>query len=277
MTPESKMVGLSPHRKGPDSLLQAPHTPDAVIRIEGVHKIYRMGDVEVHALRGVSLAIRRGECVAITGPSGSGKSTMMNIIGCLDHPTKGTYALDGVDVSTLDKPGLADIRNQKIGFVFQNFSLLSRTSALDNVELPLIYAGVGSGERTRCARQALAEVGLTDRERHMPNQLSGGQQQRVALARALVNKPALILADEPTGALDTRTSVEVMEVFHRLNRERNLTIVIVTHERDIAQYAERIVQFRDGRIRGDMPVESRKDAAEVLRQLPPDTEEEDGE
>jgi putative ABC transport system ATP-binding protein len=247
----------------------------AVIHLDRIHKIYRMGDIEVHALRGASLDIQRGEFVAIMGPSGSGKSTMMNIIGCLDHPTKGTYFLDGVDVSTVNKPGLADIRNKSVGFVFQSFNLVSRTSALENVELPLIYAGVGAGERTRRARQALADVGLADRERNMPNQLSGGQQQRVALARALVNNPALILADEPTGALDTRTSVEVMEIFQRLNRERKLTIIVVTHEPDIAQYAGRIIQFRDGRIKTDFPVENPRDAAEVLRLLPPETEEEE--
>ena len=199
---------------------------------------------------------------------------MMNIIGCLDRPTKGHYFLDGVDVSTVDKAGLADIRNKNVGFVFQSFNLVPRTSALENIELPLIYAGVGSNERIRRARAALAEVGLADRERNMPNQLSGGQQQRVALARALVNNPSLILADEPTGALDTRTSVEVMEIFQRLNRERNLTIVVVTHESDIAQFAKRIIQFRDGRIHRDIPVENRKDAKEVLEHLPPDDEDE---
>jgi putative ABC transport system ATP-binding protein len=234
-----------------------------------------MGDIEVHALRSVSLDIRRGEFVAIMGPSGSGKSTMMNIIGCLDRPTKGQYFLESVDVSTVDKAGLADIRNQKVGFVFQSFNLVPRTSALENVELPLIYAGVGSSERKRRARAALAEVGLSDRERNMPNQLSGGQQQRVALARALVNNPSLILADEPTGALDTRTSVEVMEIFQRLNRDRNLTVIVVTHEPDIAQYAKRIIQFRDGRIHRDFAVENRKNASDVLQQLPPDGEDED--
>jgi putative ABC transport system ATP-binding protein len=247
----------------------------AVIRLERIHKTYHMGDIEVHALRGVSLHIGRGEFVAIMGPSGSGKSTMMNIIGCLDRPTKGHYYLEAIDVSTVDKPGLADIRNKNVGFVFQSFNLVPRTSALENVELPLIYAGIGAGERSRRARAALAEVGLSDRERNMPNQLSGGQQQRVALARALVNNPSLILADEPTGALDTRTSVEVMEIFQRLNRERNLTVIIVTHEPDIAQYADRVIQFRDGRIRRDFPVENRKDAAEVLKQLPLESEDED--
>src|SRR3989442_5049325 len=248
---------------------------DAVIRLSHVHKIYPMGDFEVHALRGISLEIKRGEFVAIMGPSGSGKSTMMNIIGCLDRPTKGHYFLEGVDVSTVDKPGLADIRNKNVGFVFQSFNLVPRTSALENVELPLIYAGVSSNERILRAREALATVGLADRERNMPNQLSGGQQQRVALARALDNNPAIILADEPTGALDTRTSVEVMEIFQRLNRERNLTLIIVTHEPDIAQYASRIIQFRDGRIRRDIPVGNRKDAAQILRDLPPESEEED--
>jgi len=249
----------------------------AVIRLDRVHKVYHMGDIEVHALRGVSLEIQRGEFVAIMGPSGSGKSTMMNIIGCLDRPSKGHYFLEGADVSTVDKAGLADIRNKSIGFVFQSFNLVPRTSALENVELPLIYAGVSAGERTRRARAALAEVGLAERERNMPNQLSGGQQQRVALARSLVNNPSLILADEPTGALDTRTSVEVMEIFQRLNRERNLTIIIVTHEPDIAQYANRIIQFRDGRIRRDFAVENRKDASQVLTQLPPESEDNDDE
>jgi len=248
---------------------------DAVIRLERIHKIYHMGDIEVHALRGVSLNIMRGEFVAIMGPSGSGKSTMMNIIGCLDHPTKGHYFLEGADVSKVDRPGLADIRNKNIGFVFQSFNLVSRTSAVENVELPLIYAGVPAAERVRRSREALAEVGLADRERNMPNQLSGGQQQRVALARALVNNPSLILADEPTGALDTRTSVEVMEIFQRLNRERSLTVIVVTHEPDIAQYAGRIIQFRDGRIRRDFQVENRKDAKEVQNQLPPETDDED--
>jgi len=247
----------------------------AVIHLEKIHKTYHMGDIEVHALRGVSLDIRRGEFVAIMGPSGSGKSTMMNIIGCLDRPSKGQYFLDGGDVSTVDKAGLADIRNKHIGFVFQSFNLVPRTSALENVELPMLYAGAPAAERLRRARAALAEVGLSDRERNMPNQLSGGQQQRVALARALVNNPSLILADEPTGALDTRTSVEVMEIFQRLNLERNLTVILVTHEPDIAQYANRIIQFRDGRIRRDFPVENRKDAGEVLKQLPAEADEDE--
>jgi putative ABC transport system ATP-binding protein len=241
---------------------------DPVMRIDRVSKIYQTGDILVHALRGLSLTIHRGEFVAIMGPSGSGKSTLMNIIGCLDRPTKGKYFLEGVDVSTMGKAQLADVRNQRVGFVFQSFNLVSRTSALENVELPLLYAGVSSGERKRRAREALAIVGLSDRERNMPNQLSGGQQQRVALARALVNNPSIILADEPTGALDTRTSVEVMEIFQRLNRERNLTVIIVTHESDIAQYGERVIHVRDGRIASDDKVKDRWNAAEVLRNLP---------
>jgi len=246
-----------------------------LITLQNITKTYHLGEVDVPVLKGITLNIARGELVALMGASGSGKSTMMNIIGCLDHPTKGHYFLEGVDVSTVDKPGLADIRNKSVGFVFQSFNLVPRTSALENVELPLIYAGVSARERLRRARESLATVGLADRERNMPNQLSGGQQQRVALARALVNNPSIILADEPTGALDTRTSVEVMEIFQRLNRERNLTLIIVTHEPDIAQYAGRIIQFRDGRIRRDIQVENRKDAAEVLRQMPPETEDQE--
>ncbi len=246
-----------------------------VIRLERIHKIYKMGDIEVHALHGASLTVNRGEFVAIMGPSGSGKSTMMNIIGCLDHPTRGQYFLDGQDVSKFNKAQLADIRNQRVGFVFQSFNLVPRTSAIENVELPLVYAGVGASERARRAREALAIVGLSDREKNMPNQLSGGQQQRVAIARSLVNNPSLMLADEPTGALDTRTSIEVMEILQRLNRERNLTIVLVTHESDIASYATRVVQFRDGRIRRDMPVENRRDAGAALSELPPPGQDED--
>jgi len=241
---------------------------DDVIRIDRVSKIYQTGDILVHALRALSLNIHRGEFVAIMGPSGSGKSTLMNIIGCLDRPTKGKYFLEGADVSTMGRAELADIRNKRVGFVFQSFNLVSRTSALENVELPLLYAGVSGSERHRRAKEALAIVGLSDRERNMPNQLSGGQQQRVALARALVNNPSIILADEPTGALDTRTSVEVMEIFQKLNRERNLTVIIVTHEADIALYAERVIHVRDGRIALDEPVKNRYDASEVLKNLP---------
>ncbi|HVF68222.1 MAG TPA: ABC transporter ATP-binding protein [Pyrinomonadaceae bacterium] len=239
-----------------------------VIRLEGIHKTYSMGDVEVHALRGVSLTIREGEFVAIMGASGSGKSTTMNIVGCLDAPTRGAYMLDGQDVSTLSKDERADIRLNKLGFVFQGFNLLSRTSALENVELPMLYAGANPADRHRRALEALHSVGLVGREQNHPNQLSGGQQQRVAIARALVNDPKLILADEPTGALDSRTSVEVMEIFQRLNRERRITLVLVTHEQDIAAYADRVVVFKDGRIQKDYRVNAPRDAAEELKNLP---------
>ncbi|HEU0173752.1 MAG TPA: ABC transporter ATP-binding protein [Blastocatellia bacterium] len=249
---------------------------EPVINLDHVHKIYKMGDIEVHALRGISLTIEQGEFIAVMGVSGSGKSTMMNIIGCLDQPTRGTYILDGRDVSKLSKDDRADIRNQKIGFVFQGFNLLSRTSAIENVEMPMLYAGIGTVERRRRAQEALAAVGLADRENNHPNQLSGGQQQRVAIARALVNDPTIILADEPTGALDSRTSVEVMDIFQRLNRERGITLLIVTHEHDIAEYAQRVVIFRDGKIRSDEPVLHRRDAAEELKTLPsPDDDDDD--
>ena len=244
------------------------NTDGEVIRIERVSKIYHTGDITVHALRALSLTVHRGEFVAIMGPSGSGKSTLMNIIGCLDRPTKGQYFLEGVDVSTMGRAALADTRNKRVGFVFQSFNLVARTSAMENVELPLLYAGVGAAERQRRSRAALAEVGLSDREKNMPNQLSGGQQQRVALARSLVNNPSIILADEPTGALDTRTSVEVMGIFQRLNQEKNLTIIVVTHEPDVARYAQRIVHFRDGRISSDEHVAERSVASEVLKTLP---------
>ena len=246
-----------------------------VIQLDHIHKTYTMGDVDVHALRGVSLTIREGEFVAIMGASGSGKSTTMNIIGCLDRPTRGHYILDGQDVSEMSKDERADIRCQKIGFVFQGFNLLSRTSALENVELPMLYAGVETSVRDQRAMEALAAVGLAGREQNHPNQLSGGQQQRVAVARALVNDPALILADEPTGNLDSRTSVEVMEIFQRLNRERGITLVLVTHEPDIAQYAQRVVVFKDGKVSKDYEIEDQRDAAEELRNLPPVTEDED--
>jgi putative ABC transport system ATP-binding protein len=245
-------------------------TPDArpVIELSNIHKTYTMGDVEVHALRGISLTIREGEFVAIMGTSGSGKSTTMNIIGCLDRPTSGTYILDGQDVSSMSKDERADIRNRKLGFVFQGFNLLSRTSALENVELPMLYAGLDSTERHKRAREALLSVGLADREYNHPNQLSGGQQQRVAIARSLVNQPSLILADEPTGNLDSRTSVEVMEIFQRLNRERGITLVLVTHEHDIADYADRVVVFKDGKIKKDYRIEKPRNAAEELKSLP---------
>jgi putative ABC transport system ATP-binding protein len=211
------------------------------------------------------------------GASGSGKSTMMNIIGCLDRPTRGTYILDGQDVSELSKDERADIRCQKIGFIFQGFNLLSRTSALENVELPMLYAGVPTAQRDERALEALAAVGLAGREQNHPNQLSGGQQQRVAVARSLVNNPALILADEPTGNLDSRTSIEVMEIFQKLNRDRGITLVLVTHEPDIAQYAQRVIVFKDGRIKKDYQIDEPRDAAEELRNLPPIEAEEDEE
>jgi putative ABC transport system ATP-binding protein len=246
-----------------------------VIELDQIHKVYSMGDVEVHALRGISLTVRQGEFIAIMGTSGSGKSTTMNIIGCLDRPTKGRYTLDGSDVSGLSKDERADIRNRKLGFVFQGFNLLARTSALENVELPMLYAGIDSTERRRRAMEALRAVGLSGREHNHPNQLSGGQQQRVAIARSLVNQPALILADEPTGNLDSRTSIEVMEIFQRLNREQNITLVLVTHEPDIAEYADRVVVFKDGRIKQDFQVENQRNAAEELSQLPPPEPDED--
>lgn len=248
---------------------------EAIIELNHVHKIYDTGIIQVHALRGISLQIRRGEFVAIMGASGSGKSTMMNILGCLDRPTRGHYFLDAIDVGSLNKNQLAAIRNAKIGFVFQGFNLLSRTTAFENVELPMLYAGLDNTERTNRARAALAAVGLADREQNLPNQLSGGQQQRVAIARALVNRPAIILADEPTGNLDSRTAIEVMEIFQRLNEEQNLTIVLVTHENDIAQYAKRIVLFRDGRIKRDVLIENRLDARRELASLPSVDEDDD--
>ena len=223
----------------------------ALIEVESLKKDYAMGDVVVHALRGVSLIVAEGEFVAVMGSSGSGKSTFMNMVGCLDRPTSGTYRLDGVDVSTLDRDQLAAIRNQKIGFVFQGFNLLARTSAADNVELPLTYAGVPSKDRAARAAAALEIVGLGQRADHMPNQLSGGQQQRVAIARALVSEPPLLLADEPTGNLDSKTSDEIMGILTRLNRERGITIVLVTHEPDIAAYAKRVIVFRDGHVESD--------------------------
>ncbi len=233
-----------------------------VIRIENLVRVYQMGEVEVRALDGVSLSIAPGEFVAVMGPSGSGKSTFMNIVGCLDRPTSGSYFLDGTDVSGLDRDERAEIRNGKIGFVFQAFNLLARTSALENVELPLIYSSQGhrAADRAEKARRCLELVGLAGREDHMPSQLSGGQQQRVAIARALINDPKLMLADEPTGNLDTKTSEEVMAVFQELNG-RGKTVVLITHEQDIAEYAKRVVVFRDGKLVEDRQVAGRRTAA----------------
>jgi putative ABC transport system ATP-binding protein len=239
----------------------------AVIRVEDVHKYYDLGETRVHALRGVSLEIQRGEFVAIMGASGSGKSTFMNMLGCLDRPSSGRYLLEGIDVSEHDKRALALIRNQKIGFVFQGFNLLARTTALENTELPALYTKISKVEREKRAAEALAMVGLANRADHYPSQMSGGQQQRVAIARALVNRPPMLLADEPTGNLDSRTSVEIMEIFQNLN-DKGLTIVLVTHEHDIAQFAKRVLIFRDGKIRKDDPVVNRPRAAEVLKTLP---------
>jgi putative ABC transport system ATP-binding protein len=242
--------------------------PKSLIRLENVYKTYDLGEVQVQALRGISLEIYEGEFVAVMGPSGSGKSTAMNILGCLDRPTKGHYYLDGVDVSGMSKTQLARIRNKKLGFVFQQFNLLSRTSALENVELPTVYAGIKPEERTKRAMESLTRVGLADRAEHHPSQLSGGQQQRVAIARGLVNRPSILLADEPTGNLDSRTSVEIMDILQTLNNEQGLTIVIVTHEPDIARFAKRTLEFRDGKLRRDSVVHDRSVAKEVLLTLP---------
>ena len=247
----------------------------AVIQVRDLVKTYHVGEHTVRALRGANMDVQAGEFVAITGPSGSGKSTLMHILGCLDRPTSGQYILDGEDVSRMTKDQLAVIRNRKIGFVFQGFNLLSRTTALDNVELPLLYNGslkMKSADRHARAKEALASVGLGQRYDHFPNQLSGGQQQRVAIARALVTQPAILLADEPTGNLDTRTSIEVMDIFQTLNKERGITILLITHEMDIAEYGTRFVRFRDGKIQTDSPVHNRRDAKKELAALPPPEE-----
>ncbi len=240
---------------------------ESIIRVAEVHKYYELGETRVHALRGVSVEVGRSEFVAIMGSSGSGKSTFMNILGCLDKPSSGQYHLEGIEVSSLDKKQLAAIRNRKIGFVFQGFNLLSRTTALENVELPTLYASISREEGVERANDALELVGLADRKLHYPSQLSGGQQQRVAIARALVNRPAILLADEPTGNLDSRTSVEIIDVLQKLN-EKGLTIVLVTHESDIARFARRMIEFRDGRIRHDDPVSDRPVASEILKSMP---------
>jgi putative ABC transport system ATP-binding protein len=245
----------------------------AVISVRNLVKTYVVGDIEVHALRGVSLDVEAGEFLAVTGPSGSGKSTFMHILGCLDRPSSGQYFLADKDVSRMSKNELARIRNHEIGFVFQGFNLLSRTTAIENVELPLLYNGSSpkGAERKRRALESLSLVGLGERTHHYPNQLSGGQQQRVAIARALINNPSILLADEPTGNLDTRTSVEVMEVFQRLNQERGITVLLITHERDIAEYGTRVVAFRDGHIVSDEKIANRRLASEELKALPPVT------
>ena len=230
---------------------------------EDLTKDYHLGSHTIHALRELSIVIERGDFVAVMGPSGSGKSTFMNLLGCLDKPTAGRYVLDGADVSRLSRDELARIRNTRLGFVFQSFNLLPRTSALENVELPLLYAGAPSRRRRERARERLAAVGLSDRESHLPNQLSGGQQQRVSIARALVNDPNMILADEPTGNLDTRTSIEILALLQRLNRD-GMTIILVTHEPDVATFARRILTFRDGRLRQDEPNVSHRDAVAAL-------------
>jgi putative ABC transport system ATP-binding protein len=243
-----------------------------VISVRDLVKTYVVGEVTVRALRGANMDVDAGEFVAVTGPSGSGKSTLMHIFGCLDRPTSGQYFLDGKDVSRMSKDELAAVRNRKIGFVFQGFNLLSRTTALDNVELPLLYNGgsrMKTTERHKRAMDALTAVGLADRYHHYPNQLSGGQQQRVAIARSLINQPSIILADEPTGNLDTRTSIEVMGIFQRLNIERGITIILITHEMDIAEYGTRLVRFRDGKIQADQKIPHRRDAAAELAKLPP--------
>jgi putative ABC transport system ATP-binding protein len=241
-----------------------------VIEVRDLVKTYVVGEVEVRALRGVSMVVPTGQFLAVTGPSGSGKSTLMHILGCLDRPTSGHYILDGQDVSRMSKDQLAEVRNKKIGFVFQGFNLLSRTTALDNVELPLLYgrSKMKAAERRKLAMDALTSVGLGQRADHHPNQLSGGQQQRVAIARALVTKPSILLADEPTGNLDTKTSIEVMGIFQKLSDERGITVLLITHEHDIAEYGHRIVTCRDGSIVSDLPVKKRRVAEDELKVLP---------
>jgi putative ABC transport system ATP-binding protein len=257
--------------------MRVPAPPDSppprvVIRTENLAKDYHLGSHAVHALRGVTVEIEAGEFVAVMGPSGSGKSTFMNLLGCLDRPSRGRYVLDGEDVSDLSRDTLAAIRNRKIGFVFQTFNLLPRTTALDNVALPLVYGRARGRDGAALARRSLEAVGLGDRADHQPSQLSGGQQQRVAIARALINAPPVILADEPTGNLDTRTSTEIMALFQQLNRD-GMTLVLVTHEPEIAQYATRVLVFRDGRLLRDEPVRDRRDAVAALAAIPVEIDE----
>ena len=239
-----------------------------MLALEGVTKVFLTDEVETHALAGIHLNINRGEFVSIAGPSGCGKSTLLSILGLLDSPSDGNYWLDGKPVADLALAERARIRNREVGFIFQSFNLIGDLTVYENVELPLTYRGLRGAERKDRARAALERVGMAHRAKHLPSQLSGGQQQRVAVARALVNDPALILADEPTGNLDSRTSVEVMEIFQRLNRERGITLVLVTHEPDIAEYADRVIVFKDGKIKSDHPVEHRRNAAEELKNLP---------
>jgi len=248
--------------------MASPDTAPQLLSLEAITKTYRMGDVEVNALRGVTLHIDEGDFVAVMGSSGSGKSTLMNVIGCLDRPTSGRYTLDGHDVARLDRDALAEIRNRTIGFVFQSFNLLSRTSALENVELPLLYAGVGGRERRERAREALVRVGLGERLDHHPNQMSGGQQQRVAVARAIVSRPKIIVADEPTGNLDSRTSIEIMALFQELG-DSGITVLVVTHEPDIAEFAARVITMKDGVVLRDERHEQRRAQAELVSQPPP--------
>jgi putative ABC transport system ATP-binding protein len=245
-----------------------------VIEVKDLVKDYKLGQVPVHVLKGISFEIERGDFVSIMGPSGSGKSTLMNILGCLDKPTSGSYKLDGISVGELNRDQLAEIRNKKIGFVFQQFNLLARTSATENVELPLMYTDTPARERQDRAMKALLAVGLAGREDHQPSQLSGGQQQRVAIARSLVNDPKIILADEPTGALDSRTSIEIMAIFQRLNREDGITMIVVTHDPDVATYSNRNIHFKDGKLQLDERIAQPRDAKKDLEQLPAEKPEE---
>ncbi len=246
----------------------------SVIEVKDLVKDYRLGEVPVHVLKGISFEIERGDFVSIMGPSGSGKSTLMNILGCLDRPTSGVYLLDGISVGNLNRDQLAEIRNKKIGFVFQQFNLLARTSAAENVELPMMYTDTPARERRERAMKALLAVGLAGREEHQPSQLSGGQQQRVAIARSMVNNPSIILADEPTGALDSRTSVEIMAIFQRLNREQGITMIVVTHDSNVAAYSNRSIHLKDGRLQLDERLAQPRDARKDLEQLPAEQPEE---